>query len=86
MQLVKKSARLALPAIALAMLSACGANGERPKSVSDFCLNSQRITVSVAPATGANDPGNKFDTDETVNQVFEHNAVVDRLCPMTTLR
>jgi uncharacterized lipoprotein len=81
MKLVKNSARLVLPAIALAMLSACGQR-ETLRSVPDFCLNSQRITVSVAPAAGANDPGNQFDTDETTTQVFGHNAVVDRLCPL----
>lgn len=62
------------------MTSACG-QPERPKTVSDFCLNDRPITIDPAPAPGADDPGNRFDSDETVNQVLEHNAVHRRLCP-----
>lgn len=80
MQLVKKSARPAMLVIALAMTSACG-QPERPRTASDFCLNSQRITIEPAPVAGMDDPGNMFDSDETVNQVLGHNNVVDRLCP-----
>lgn len=60
--------------------SACG-QPERPKTVSDFCLASKRISAEPAPAAGMDDPGNRYDTEETFGQVLEHNEVVDRLCP-----
>lgn len=72
--------KFATIAALLAMSSAC-ARPERPRTVSDFCLSAQRITAEPAPSIGADDPGNRFDTDETLFQVLEHNAVVDRLCP-----
>lgn len=65
---------------ALGMISAC-ARPERLQTVSDLCLNDRRISIDPAPAASAEDPGNRFDTDQTVNEVLEHNAVYDRLCP-----
>lgn len=62
------------------MMSACG-QPERPKTVSDFCLNDRPVTIAPAPAPAADDPGNRFDSEETVDQVLEHNAVHHRLCP-----
>lgn len=73
--------KFATIAALLAMGSACG-QPARPKTVSDFCLSTQRISAEPAPAIGADDPGNRFDTDDTLFQVLEHNAVVDRLCPV----
>lgn len=78
---MRRAMPFAILAIALAMTSACGQR-ERPRTASDFCLAAQRISAEPAPAAGADDPGNRFDTDETFNQVLEHNAVVDRLCPL----
>jgi hypothetical protein len=48
--------------------------------VSDFCLNDREVRYSVAAAPGVDDAGNKFDTDETVRDLIEHNAVLRRLC------
>ena len=72
--------KFAMMAGLLAITSACG-QPERPRTASDFCLNARRITAEPAPAPGADDPGNKFDTDETFLQVLESNAVISRLCP-----
>lgn len=69
-----------LLAVLLVMTSAC-AGRERLRIVSDFCINDRPITVEVAPSPAADDPVNRYDSDETVNQVLEHNAVRDRLCP-----
>lgn len=80
---MKPALKFAIPSLALVMTSACG-QPERPKTVSDFCLNDRAITVAPAAAAGQDDPGNRFDSDETVNQVLEHNAVFDRLCPVRT--
>ena len=63
----------------LAMTSACGQR-ERPRTVSDFCQVAQRITAEPAPSIGADDPGNHFDTDDTLMQVLGHNGVFDALC------
>jgi len=61
------------------MTSACG-QPEPLRTVGDFCLNDRHITVEVAPAPGVDDTGNRFDTDETVEQVLAHNEVLARLC------
>lgn len=61
------------------MSSACG-QPERPATASDFCLVDQRISVEVAPGPNVDDPGNRYDSDETVEQVLAHNEVHDRLC------
>lgn len=61
-------------------LTACG-QPERPRTVSDFCLNDRALTAEPAPSPGVDDPGNRFDTDETFKQVLTHNAVHERLCP-----
>ena len=81
MRYVKKCGKL-LPVVAVAMLSTLSACGqpERPRSVSDFCLNDRRISAEPAPAAGADDPGNQYDTDETFAEIIAHNAVRDKLC------
>lgn len=83
MTLLKKFALLAVLAMLPVMLNACAHPAPALPPAGDFCPNSHRITVAPAPAPGVNDPGNQLDTDETVTQVLEHNAVVDRLCPLT---
>lgn len=76
---MKSALRYATIAAALAMTSACGQQ-ETPRTVSDFCLNSREIKYSVAPGASVDDPGNLFDTDETVKDLGEQNAVRRRLC------
>jgi hypothetical protein len=39
------------------------------------------IGYAPAPAAGADDPGNRFDTDETVRELQEHNARLRAACP-----
>ncbi|HQS69246.1 MULTISPECIES: hypothetical protein [unclassified Novosphingobium] len=39
------------------------------------------MSIAPAPAAGADDPGNHWDSDQTVAEVIEHNAVHDQLCP-----
>lgn len=73
--------RFAILAVLLAMSSAC-VRPVTPKSVSDLCLNDRRISVAPAAAAGQDDPGNALDSEQTVAEVLEHNAVVDRLCPV----
>lgn len=79
----KWNAKLMLVLATASMLSACAATEERPRTVSDFCLNAKRITSDVEPQVGAEDaePGNQYDTDDTVFQTYAHNATIDRLCP-----
>lgn len=61
------------------MTSACGQR-ETLRTVSDFCLNDREVKYSVAAEPGQDDPGNQFDSDETVKDLIEHNAVWRRLC------
>ena len=77
--------KCAIPLAALLMASACG-QPEHPRTVSDFCLAGKRISAEPAPTAGADDPGNRYDTDETFGQVLEHNAAYDRLCPGSAAR
>lgn len=57
---------------------------ETPRTVSDFCLNDREVKYAVAPAPGQDDAGNQFDTDATVKDLIEHNAVRRRLCSAHT--
>ena len=61
------------------MTSAC-ARPEIVRTVSDFCLNDREVKFSVAPAPKADDPLNQYDSDDTVRDLIEHNAVRRRLC------
>lgn len=61
------------------MTSACGPR-ETLRTVSDFCLNDREVRYNVATESGVDDAGNLFDTDETVRDLIEHNAVLRRLC------
>ena len=70
----------AILAIALLMTSACG-QPERPRTASDSCLIFRRISIEPAPAAGADDAGNKWDSDQTVFEVLQHNAAYDVACP-----
>ena len=75
-----KCGRLVLSVIVLAMTSACNQTVPDPRTVSDFCLQAKRISVAVAPGVAADDPGNQWDTEETVQEVFQHNSRFDRVC------
>ena len=77
---MKPVRKFAIPAALLVTTSACFRPAP-PQTVSDFCLNDRTITVEVAPTAGADDPGNWYDSEETVGRVLEHNAVYRRLCP-----
>ncbi|WP_266095898.1 hypothetical protein [Stakelama tenebrarum] len=39
--------------------------------------------MNPAPAAGADDPGNLFDSDATVTEIFTHNARLRAACPDT---
>jgi hypothetical protein len=80
MKPAKRLAALALLGTACVTISACG-QPERPRVVSDFCLNDVRLSSEPAPAPDADDPGNLFDTDQTFAEILAHNEVHDRLCP-----
>lgn len=65
----------------LAALTAC-ATAEPPKTASSACTALRALTYANAKAgqEQADDPGNRFDTGETVAQVQEHNARWRALC------
>lgn len=79
---VKRSAALVLLGISCATTSACKTTEVPPAVASDFCLVSKVIRPAGEPAAGAEDeaPGNQYDTDETRDQVYAHNAVRGQLC------
>ena len=77
---MKRVMTFAAIGIAAAMTSACG-QPEPLRTVSDYCLNSKRISAEPHPeGPTADDPGNQFDTEQTFGEVLEHNEVYDRLC------
>lgn len=77
---MKRVTTFALIGIALAMTSACG-QPEPLRTASDFCLASKRLSAEPHPVgPTADDPGNRYDTEQTFNEVIEHNEVYDRLC------
>ena len=71
--------RLLVAAVTLSTLTAC-VRLAPPRTVSDFCLLDQRIQIEPSPTKGADDLGNKWDSDTTVMDVLKHNAVIDKLC------
>ncbi len=80
---MKSAPKFMILAALLAMTSAC-VQPARLRTVSDFCLNDRAISIEVAPGPNAEDPGNHYDSDQTVDQVLEHNAVRERLCAAQT--
>ena len=74
-----KCVKLSALMIALSTMSACG-QPERPRTVSDFCLIDKTISMEPAPQSGANDVGNKWDSEQTVQEVLTHNAVHRSTC------
>ncbi len=44
------------------------------------------VRFNPAPAAGADDPGNTFDTDETVKDLIEQNAAWRAICEATDRR
>ena len=75
----KLKLKLLLAVGIISTLSACG-QPEPLRTVSDFCLISERITVEVSPDKNQVDVGNLWDSDLTVGQVLTHNAKIDRVC------
>lgn len=41
------------------------------------------VRFNPAPAAGVDDPGNTFDTDETVKDLIEQNAAWRAICEVT---
>lgn len=79
MKHARKCAKLSALAILPLTISACG-QPEPLRTASDFCLSDRRISAEPAPVAGADDPGNQWDSDLTLAEILEHNAVFDRLC------
>lgn len=77
---------LAVSAALLAMLTACGTTGSpRPatatdRSIGSLCLIDEPISYAAAPAQGIDDPGNQYDSDETVAALQEHNRRYRAAC------
>ena len=80
---IKSATMLALLAFASA---ACQQRLTPPATASDtsqtsLCLVDRPIPASIAPAEGQDDPGNRFDSDATVDRLMEHNASLRAACP-----
>jgi hypothetical protein len=76
---MKRVTTFAILGPALLMTSACGQR-EALRTVSDTCLTMKVVRFNPAPAAGTDDPGNHFDTDETVKDLIEQNAAWRKLC------
>lgn len=50
-------------------------------SKTSLCLLMEPQRLRPAPAAGVDDPGNRFDTDETLAWGMEHNAKLEGACP-----
>lgn len=70
---------LAIPVLVSLTMSACG-QPEPLRTVSDTCLTMKLVRFNPAPAAGVDDPGNTFDTDETVADLIEQNAAWRTIC------
>ena len=78
---MRHAKRLGILAALCVMSIACGPRETAVRSANDFCLNDRRISIAPAAEPMGDDPGNALDSEQTVGEVLEHNAVHDRLCP-----
>ena len=86
---LNKSFALVGSAVLLATLSACATAGtELPASDitqnrdnSSWCQGAREIRYENAPAAGIDDPGNQFDTDDTVAEIQASNVRLRAACP-----
>lgn len=75
-------------AVLLASTSACSTTGtSEPASdiaprreLSSWCQGDRTISYQAAPAAGVSDPGNVFDSDETILEIQSHNARLRAAC------
>lgn len=78
--------KFATTLIMLATVSACAARQTPPPATASdteqtsLCLIDREIAVNVSPAIGIDDPGNQWDSEPTLEQVFEHNARLRAAC------
>lgn len=84
---MKQVTRFAAASAALLMMSACAALPQdlnataSDTALTSLCLVDWDIPVRPAPGAGADDPGNRFDTDETTDALLAHNARLRAACP-----
>lgn len=73
-------------AASLAFVSACAAPHPKPPATASdtsrtsLCLLNLSIPTAVAPTEGADDPGNKFDSEATVLRIFEVMGLIRAAC------
>lgn len=87
--MLNKTYALVASAVLLAMLTACGTRGNLPdasditpsRDNSSWCQGDRTISYNPAPEAGADDPGNRYDSDETVKEAQAHNARYRAACP-----
>lgn len=67
----------------MSSLTACvhGTTATAPRAISDYCLIANGITFSEKHGTDAESAANKYDTDDTVKQVREHDLKYEATCP-----
>ena len=80
----------ALASVALSVtMTACATVGTKAPASdttptrphSSWCLGDRTISYLNADEAGQDDPGNRFDTDETVKEIQAHNARYRAACP-----
>ncbi len=74
--LLKKFALIPL----LAVTGACVTREPQKIVIDTSCLNFRAISYAQLPKGSMDDPGNKADTDMTVQEIDSHNAKYDTLC------
>lgn len=76
--------KLFVAAAMLPLLAACQTREAMPAVVAvsqtSLCQIDRPLTFSVAPTAGANDTGNRWDTDETIKELIAHNARLRAAC------
>lgn len=67
--------------IMLAGATCACATVERPAPADSSCLALKALNFAQLPLGQKDDPGNLADSDDTVDQIIEHNARWYALCP-----
>lgn len=64
----------------MSLMSCAKSTTETVRTISDYCLIAKGITYSQIKENQTEDSTNKYDTEETIEQVKNHDLQYERLC------
>jgi hypothetical protein len=65
----------------MSLMSCAKSTTETVRTVSNYCLIAKGITYSQKKETQLEDASNKYDTEQTIKEIKDHDLTYERLCP-----